>query len=109
MAQPPLPDDVDWEWADATRQWWRAWGEDPRTADCSDADWGFLLEAAILHTSIWDDHEFVNISSLRAHELAFMSRLDKGREASAQHAPPVVPAESPAVTMMDKYRKRRTG
>ncbi|ERS24837.1 hypothetical protein HMPREF1301_00222 [Propionibacterium sp. KPL2005] len=110
MAQPDLPDDADlnWEWGQKTREWWAAWGRDPRTANCTEADWNFLLEAAILHTIVWDDGDYTQLANLRSQELAFMGRLDK--YATKQEATPIAtPADSAAVAMMDKYRKRRTG
>lgn len=110
MAQPPLPDDadMDWTWGQKTYEWWAAWGRDPRTARCTEADWNFLLEAAILHARVWSDGDYAQIPSLRAHELSFMRRLDK--YSTAQGATPAAtPSDSAAVAMMDKYRKRKKG
>lgn len=110
MAQPDLPDDAElaWEWGQKTRDWWAAWGRDPRTENCTEADWNFLLEAAILHTIVWDDGDYTQLASLRSHELAFMARLDKyAAEKESSHA--VAPTDSAAVAMIDKYRRRRSG
>lgn len=50
-AQPPLPEDVDWP--DATRIWWRKWGQHPLAATFTEVDWSQLVDAALLHARLW--------------------------------------------------------
>ena len=74
MTQPDLPD-IDSEWPAQTRAWWKAWGDDPRTVPCTETDWLFLLDGALLHATVWGAGEVARVNDLRAHMKAFEERL----------------------------------
>jgi hypothetical protein len=102
MAQPELPGDI--EWPDSTREWWSAWGDDPRTEKCADVDWLYLLDGALLHAAIWSNGDFASIGNLRSHVKLFEQRLKElnGDQAGSGEQTPTA-----ALAMMEKYRKRR--
>lgn len=96
MKQPPLPDIT--AWPDLTEEWWRTWGDDPRTANCQAADWLFLMDGAFLHATIWGSGDVSKVSDLRAHVKAFEARLKELAESS--------PAPRKG-TPLDELAKRR--
>jgi|SRR5690625_1495866 len=51
VAQPELPDHVDWP--AETRQWWQMWAESPLSADFTSTDWSELRDTALLHAQLW--------------------------------------------------------
>lgn len=73
MAQPRLPDIT--EWPEITVDWWETWGRDERTRACTDADWLFMLDGALLHATVWGSGDVARLSDLRAHVKAFEARL----------------------------------
>lgn len=97
-----LPEDEDW--CPRVQQWWQAWQDDPRTAKCTDVDWLYLLNGAILQQAVWGYNDYTQIRELRAHEKAFEARL---KELNGEATSPVEQVATPAVAMIDKYRKRK--
>lgn len=96
MAQPELPDGFDWP--ELTRCWWQTWGEDPRTRPCTDTDWLFLQDGAILHASIWGGGDADKVGDLRNHLKVWEARL-----AELAKSAPVERKDTP----LDELRKRR--
>jgi hypothetical protein len=101
MAQPELPDGI--EWPDSTREWWKAWGDDPRTQKCADVDWLYLFDGALLHAAIWGNGDFASIGNLRSHVKLFEQRLKELNDSTGTGTQ----AATPALVMMEKYRERR--
>jgi len=52
VSQPDLPGGV--RWPEQTLRWWQHWGESPLSTEFSDIDWDFMLDAAILHSQLWN-------------------------------------------------------
>jgi len=48
---PDLPDDYDWP--DATREWWQTWRTSAQAQTFAETDWSFLLDTAVLHADFW--------------------------------------------------------
>lgn len=62
VEQPPLPtfyvfdeegNRTRFVWPDATKRWWKTWGEEPLAQDFTATDWDFLLDTAQLHARLW--------------------------------------------------------
>lgn len=77
VAQPELPEfdvsiEVDDEivsqrfvWPDATRRWWKTWGDEPMSEDFTATDWDFLLDTALLHAKVWGQGDLKLLPELR--------------------------------------------
>lgn len=48
---PDLPDNF--EWPQATRDWWETWRVSPQARTFTDTDWSFLVDTAVLHAEFW--------------------------------------------------------
>lgn len=78
--QPPLPKFkvrnpdtgrlVNFVWPEATKRWWKEWGESPLAEDFGATDWSFLLDTAVLHAKYWTGNTSL-AGELRLREAKF--------------------------------------
>ena len=40
-------------WPDATKRWWKMWGDSPLATEFTANDWSELLDTALLHAQFW--------------------------------------------------------
>lgn len=40
-------------WPEATKRWWRMWGDSPLASEFTANDWSELLDTALLHAQFW--------------------------------------------------------
>ena len=61
--KPQLPDD--WDWADATREWFRAWRSSKCTNGWDERQWQYLFDTAIVHSLVYGSQDYGYLGELR--------------------------------------------
>lgn len=45
---------TDTPWPEATKRWWKMWGESPLMTEATENDWSELMDTAIVHARHWN-------------------------------------------------------
>lgn len=66
---PPLPDDYPWH--PMTVRWWQVWMDSPMAEIMGATDWSFLLDTALMHTTMWDKGQWTLAAEVRLRVAKF--------------------------------------
>jgi hypothetical protein len=64
-------DGVLYEWHPMTVAWWQTWRESPQASTFTDTDWAFLLDTALMHTSMWSKGQWTLAAEVRLRAAKF--------------------------------------
>lgn len=120
---PELPDGVlgsdkdgnDYEWHPMTVAWWQTWRESPQASTFTATDWAFLLDTALMHTSMWSKGQWTLAAEVRLRAAKFGATPEDRARLKLKVDDPTparqAPVQSPGGTVSDitSRRARLTG
>ncbi|MGW1828813.1 phage terminase small subunit [Streptomyces tubercidicus] len=62
---------VPYEWHPMTVAWWDTWRTSPQAQTFTDTDWAFLLDTALMHTSMWSKGQWTLAAEVRLRAAKF--------------------------------------
>lgn len=107
-----LPDEV--EWHPATVKWWESWRRSPQAQLMTPTDWDFLMDTALLHTTMWSGGRTDLAAELRLRVAKFGATMEDRLRLKLTIDPPEKPAAktsaaaSAKVTSIEDRRSRLT-
>lgn len=66
---PELPND--YAWHPMTVRWWEIWRQSPMAEIMGATDWSFLLDTALMHTTMWDRGQWTLAAEVRLRVAKF--------------------------------------
>lgn len=119
---PELPDGVlgadkdgnDYEWHPMTVAWWQTWRESPQASTFTDTDWAFLLDTALMHTSMWSKGQWTLAAEVRLRAAKFGATPEDRARLKLKVDDPVSAPQRPVqapqnVSDINSRRARLTG
>ncbi|MFD4699750.1 phage terminase small subunit [Streptomyces niveus] len=107
-------DGVLYEWHPMTVAWWQTWRESPQASTFTDTDWAFLLDTALMHTSMWSKGQWTLAAEVRLRAAKFGATPEDRARLKLKVDEPTggrqAPAQRPGnVSDITSRRQRLTG
>ena len=62
MEKPTLPEDI--PFPDETLKWFESWRNSSRSDDWDELQWQYLMDTALVHSSVWGSQDFSMLGEL---------------------------------------------
>ena len=93
------------QWHDRTVAWWDTWRRSPQAQAFTETDWDSLLEAALLHTALWEGDLKV-APELRLRVAKFGATWEDRQRLRVQVDPETAAAQDARPAVKSDRRKR---
>jgi hypothetical protein len=99
---PDLPEGAYWH--PQTREWWAIWQRSPLSKSWLETDWAFLLDTALMHSTMWAKGNWTMAAEVRLRVAKLGATVEDRMRLKISV---VLPTEAvkPSVSIMDQYRQ----